>query len=42
MLPKVQAAMEFAKFRPENVAIITSIEQAQAALEGESGTTVSC
>ncbi|MCL2280975.1 carbamate kinase [Candidatus Saccharibacteria bacterium] len=40
MLPKVQAAMEFVQFRPENVAIITSIEQAQAALEGNAGTTI--
>lgn len=38
MLPKVQAAIEFAKFRPENVAIITSIEQAETALQGQAGT----
>jgi carbamate kinase len=40
MLPKVQAAIEFAKVRPENVAIITSIEQAESALRGESGTRI--
>lgn len=40
MLPKVQAAIEFAKHRPENVAIITSIEQAKAALKGGAGTRI--
>lgn len=40
MLPKVQAVMEFAKARPENVAIITSIEQVEAALDGRAGTTI--
>jgi len=41
MLPKVQAAIEFVKFRSENVAIITSIEQAEAALNGQAGTIIS-
>ncbi len=40
MLPKVQAAMEFAKIRSENVAIITSIEQAEDALDGRAGTRI--
>ncbi len=40
MLPKVQAAIQFAEFRPENVAIITSIEQARMALEGKAGTRI--
>ena len=40
MLPKVQAAIKFAKFRAENVAIITSIEQAEKALNGEAGTQI--
>ena len=40
MLPKVQAAIKFAKFRPENVAIITSIDLAEKALRGEAGTRI--
>ena len=40
MLPKVQAAMEFAKIRSENVAIITSIEQAEKAIKGQAGTRI--
>jgi carbamate kinase len=38
MLPKVQAAMEFANHRPENAAIITSIDLAEEALNGRAGT----
>jgi carbamate kinase len=41
MLPKVQAAIEFAKYRPENIAIITSIDQAEEALAGRAGTHIS-
>lgn len=40
MLPKVRAALDFAGFRPENVAIITTPENAVAALRGESGTII--
>jgi len=40
MLPKVQAAVKFARARPENVAIITSIELAEAALRGIAGTQI--
>jgi carbamate kinase len=40
MLPKVQAAIEFVKYRPENVVIITSIDQVSAALEGKAGTLI--
>lgn len=40
MLPKVQAAIEFVEHRPENVAIITSIEQARMALENTAGTRI--
>ncbi len=41
MLPKVQAAIEFAEYRPENVAIITSIDQASNAINGTAGTRIS-
>lgn len=40
MLPKVRAAMQFAAVRSENAALITSIEQAEAALKGEAGTRI--
>jgi carbamate kinase len=40
MLPKVQAAVKFAKARPENIAIITSINSAEKALKGEAGTII--
>jgi carbamate kinase len=40
MLPKVQAAIEFAQIRPENVAIITSIDQAEAAVQDTAGTRI--
>jgi carbamate kinase len=40
MLPKVQAAIEFVQARAENVAIITSIESAVAALDGRAGTRI--
>lgn len=41
MLPKVQAAINFAKGHPERETIITSLDQAYAALEGRAGTIVS-
>lgn len=40
MLPKVQAALQFVQARPENTAIITSPENAAAALRGGQGTRV--
>lgn len=40
MLPKVQAAVKFARARPENVAIITSIDLAEESLRGEAGTRI--
>ena len=40
MLPKVQAAVKFARARPENVAIITSIDLAEKSLRGEAGTRI--
>lgn len=40
MLPKVQAAMEFVKTRPDRKAIITSLDHAVDALIGTSGTLV--
>ncbi len=41
MLPKVQAAIEFAEYRSENVAIITSIDKAIEAINGTAGTRIS-
>ena len=38
MLPKVQAAMRFVRHDPEKEAIITSLDQCIAALEGKTGT----
>ncbi|MBR5485781.1 MAG: carbamate kinase [Oscillospiraceae bacterium] len=40
MLPKVEAAIEFAQFRPGNKAIIASLEKAALAVRGESGTAI--
>jgi carbamate kinase len=40
MLPKVQAALDFVRFRPENVAIITTPDKAVAALNGQAGTII--
>lgn len=41
MLPKVEAAMNFAKTSPERKTIITSLEQAANAIDGKAGTVVS-
>lgn len=38
MLPKVEAAAEFAALAPEHVAIITNLSKAKAALSGRTGT----
>ena len=40
MLPKVEAAMKFARTYPNKKAIITSLDQAIDALEGKTGTVV--
>lgn len=40
MLPKVQAAMRFVRNNPDKKAIITSLDKAIEALNGESGTTL--
>lgn len=40
MLPKVQACLKFLKARPDKKAIITSLEKADLALAGGSGTTI--
>jgi len=40
MLPKVQAAMMFAKANPGKKAIITSLYKAVEALEGKAGTVI--
>lgn len=40
MLPKVQAAMKFVRAFPQKRAIITSLEKAAEALEGETGTVI--
>lgn len=40
MLPKVQAAMKFAKANPDKKAIITSLDKAIDALEGKTGTVI--
>ncbi len=40
MLPKVQAAMMFAKSRPGRRVIITSLERAEDAIEGRTGTVI--
>ncbi len=38
MLPKVEAAMKFVRANPDKKAIITSLEKAEEALEGKTGT----
>ncbi len=40
MLPKVEAAMKFVRAYPNKVAIITSLNKAMEALEGNTGTVV--
>lgn len=40
MLPKVQACMAFAQSKEGRTAVIASLEKAEAALKGESGTKV--
>ena len=40
MLPKVEAAMKFARTYPNKNAIITSLDKAIDALEGKTGTTI--
>ena len=40
MLPKVQAAVEFARARKGNKAVIASLEKAPLAMRGESGTVI--
>ncbi|ERJ11615.1 carbamate kinase [Haloplasma contractile] len=40
MLPKVEAAIKFAKSKAGRVAVIASLEKAKDALEGNSGTTI--
>lgn len=41
MLPKVQAAMEFAESKPGRKALITLLEKAQDGIAGKTGTTIS-
>ncbi|MCM3588219.1 carbamate kinase [Mesobacillus maritimus] len=41
MLPKVQAAIQFAQTNPDRKTIITSLDQASNALHGTAGTTIS-
>jgi len=40
MLPKVQAAMAFAKSKPGRKALITSLEKAEAGIQGKTGTVI--
>ena len=40
MLPKIQAAMHFAKSKPGRKAIITSIKNIKDAINGKNGTVV--
>ena len=42
MLPKVQAAVEFACSKPGRTALITQLEKAKAGLAGETGTQIQC
>ena len=42
MLPKVQAAVEFASSKPGRTALITQLEKAKAGLAGETGTHIRC
>ena len=41
MLPKVQAAVQFAESRPGRTALITMLEKAKAGIAGETGTSIS-
>ena len=41
MLPKVQAAVQFAESRPGRTALITLLEKAKAGIAGETGTSIS-
>ena len=41
MLPKVQAAVQFAESRPGGTALITLLEKAKAGIAGETGTSIS-
>ena len=41
MLPKVEAAIQFANSKPGRQTIITSLDKAYEALEGRAGTVVS-
>lgn len=40
MLPKVEAAMQFAKSKPGRKALITSLEKAKEGIEGKTGTVI--
>ena len=40
MLPKVQAAMEFAASKPGRRALITLLEKARDGIEGRTGTVI--
>ena len=40
MLPKVEAAMKFVRLFPDKKAIITSLDKAVEALNGETGTVI--
>ncbi len=40
MLPKIQAAAKFVQSKPGRIAVVTSLECAQAGLRGERGTTI--
>lgn len=40
MLPKVEAAIAFARANPKNTAVIASLERAPLAMEGKSGTAI--
>lgn len=42
MLPKVQAAVEFACSKPGRTALITQLEKASAGIAGETGTQIRC
>ncbi len=39
MLPKVQAAVDFASSKPERTALITLLEKSRDAIQGKTGTT---
>ena len=40
MLPKVQAALEFAESKPGRTALITLLEKAREGIAGETGTQI--